>query len=49
LLTAEANGGVKFAVKISKIGDFVPLRIWKCVGVECLELGTIDLPLSLYK
>jgi hypothetical protein len=25
------------------------LRIWKYSGVECLELGTIDLPLSLYK
>lgn len=41
--------GLKFAVKVTKIGDFVPLRIWKYSGVECMELGTIDLPLSLYK
>lgn len=40
---------VKFALRISKIGDFVPLRLWKYAGVECCELGTVDIPLSLYR
>lgn len=40
---------VKFALRISKIGDFVPLRLWKYTGVECCELGTVDIPLSLYR
>jgi hypothetical protein len=40
---------IKFALKISKIGDFVPLRLWKYTGVDCSELGTVDIPLSLYK
>jgi hypothetical protein len=40
---------VKFALKISKIGDFVPLRLWKYSGVGCCELGTVDVPLSLYR
>jgi hypothetical protein len=39
----------KFALKISKIGDFVPLRLWRYSGVECCELGTVDVPLSLYR
>lgn len=36
-------------MKISKIGDFVPMRLWKYSGVECLEMGTFDIPLSLYR
>jgi hypothetical protein len=43
------NSKVKFALRISKIGDFVPLRFWKYSGVECTELGTVDIPLSLYR
>jgi len=30
------NNGIKFAVKVSRIGDFVPLRIWKYSGVDCM-------------
>lgn len=40
---------VKFALRISRIGDFVPLRLWKYCGVECSELGTVDIPLSVYR
>lgn len=40
---------IKFAIKVSKIGDFVPLRIWKYIGVDCIEVGTVDLPLNIYK
>lgn len=40
---------IKFALKISKIGDFIPLRLWKYAGVDSSELGTVDIPLSLYK
>ncbi len=45
----HSNCKVKFALKVSKIGDFVPLRLWKYSGVECIELGTVDIPLSLYR
>lgn len=40
---------MKFALKASKIGDFVPLRVWKYSGVECKEVGTLDIPLSAYR
>jgi len=29
----DKNKMIKFAIKVSKIGDFVPLRIWKYIGV----------------
>ena len=47
----DKNGAniIKFAIRISNIGDFVPLRIWKYIGVDFIEIGTVDLPLSLYK
>ena len=27
----------------------MPLRLWKYTGVDCCELGTVDIPLNLYK
>lgn len=44
-----SSSRVKFALRVSKIGDFVPLRVWKYSGVECKEVGTVDIPLSPYR
>ncbi len=44
----EMRKGLKFAVDI-KIGDFVPLKIWKYHGINAIELGIIDLNLLLFK
>ena len=40
---------MKFAINVSDIGDFVPLRLYKVSGVEIHELGIIDINLSPYK
>ena len=44
-----SNSRVKFALRASRIGDFVPLRVWRYSGVECQEVGTVDIPLSAYR
>ena len=38
----------KFALRVKKIGEFVPLKIWKVHGVDAVELGIVDLQLSRY-
>lgn len=40
---------VKFAINVSEIGDFVPLRIYKMNGVDIQELGIIDIDLAAFR
>lgn len=40
---------IRFAVNVSGIGDFVPLRIYKLNGVEMQELGIIDIDLAAFR
>jgi hypothetical protein len=45
---SEIKNGVKFAFDL-KVGDFVPLKIWKYHGINLIELGIIDLNLIAFK
>ncbi len=46
--TNNKDSSLKFAIKISSIGDFIPLRLWRYTGVQDILVGTIDLPLILF-
>jgi hypothetical protein len=45
---SEIKNGVKFAIDL-KVGDFVPLKIWKYHGINLIELGIIDLNLIAFR
>jgi hypothetical protein len=45
---SDLKKGVKFAVDL-KIGDFLPLKIWKYHGINAIEFGVIDLNLIIFK
>lgn len=40
---------IRFAINVSGIGDFVPLRIYKVNGVDIQELGIIDIDLAAFR
>lgn len=44
----DITNGVKFAID-SKVGDFVPLKIWKYHGINLIEMGIIDLNLIVFR
>lgn len=46
---SETSNCVRFAINVSEIGDFVPLRIFKVYGVEIQELGIIDIDLAAFR
>lgn len=39
---------IKFALRIKKVGEFIPLRVLKVNGVDAVELGIVDLQLSRF-
>lgn len=43
-----AGSEIKFALRIKKIGEYVPLRIWKVHGVNNIEVGIVDIQFSKY-
>jgi hypothetical protein len=45
----QASNCIRFAINVSEIGDFVPLRIYKVYGVEIQELGIIDVDLAAFR
>ena len=46
---SETSNSIRFAINVSEIGDFVPLRIYSVHGVEILELGIIDVDLAAFR
>lgn len=45
---SEIKNGIKFAID-SKVGDFIPLKIWKYHGINLLEVGIIDLNMVVFR
>lgn len=48
-IRTQTSNCIRFAINVSEIGDFVPLRIYKVHGVEIQELGIIDVDLAAFK
>ena len=46
---SQTSNCIRFAINVSEIGDFVPLRIYKVHGVEIQELGIIDIDLAAFR
>ena len=40
---------IKFSLSLNKVGDFIPLKIWRYSGVEPVLVGTVDVPLRAYQ
>ncbi len=45
----KSSNCIRYAVNVSEIGDFVPLRILRVHGVEIQDLGMIDIDLAPFR